>query len=659
METINGASIINDELVNPVSDETTLIIEQNRKLSEVLDRMPFGRIDKKIPGIGVTTLELNAERNSIIVEPTKSIAATKAFKFSSNALYVGSATDLFPSTTTNSDIIEFVENNEIRHKKFLVVADSLPKLMHALGSRANDFFIMVDEIDSFQSESSYRERLEMVLDYYFKFQPDRRCVVSATLMEFSNPELESEPLLSISYPEPTRRQITVLCTNDVNISAKNIILSICRSYPDDKVLVAYGSVEFTKEIIEYIDSESNVQCKVLCGENSKNIVEKYFAYLNRNGTLPGRVNFITSAYFTGVDINERFHLICLSNTRKPHTLLSAEKHYQIYGRGREGVLSEHFIHNFSAALEHTDLHDKRSLINSAENIKKAMECVELAFQNDPNALLLTDKLRDVIMDEGQIENAKLVRKDINGEYQVSYFIIDDYCQSSKTALEMYSNAVGVKNALEDRYDITYEHEIIEITEEEQQIQEDLAEESRQIKNRHIEEAIDRLRLIISESELKRLLIEGSGYHKMIYKQYEALEHHLHKEFILNKLIELNHDQRDDRRFKNFLRAVSFEALEDDFPFRQKILQAFEVDHIYNDVQIKQKLNEVYQDIHVQIRPLATPTQAIRHLKSYFRTRPLRGDDRIEGRPTHRIVGLNPENVTVRRRCRRLGHGVIW
>ena len=36
-------------------------------LADFIDKMPHGIIDKKIPGIGATTLEINSKRNSIIV----------------------------------------------------------------------------------------------------------------------------------------------------------------------------------------------------------------------------------------------------------------------------------------------------------------------------------------------------------------------------------------------------------------------------------------------------------------------------------------------------------------------------------------------------------------------------------------------------------------
>ena len=53
-------------------------IEQDQKIGQVMDRVPFGILNKAITGLGATRLEImNQERNSIIVVPTKSLAYSK------------------------------------------------------------------------------------------------------------------------------------------------------------------------------------------------------------------------------------------------------------------------------------------------------------------------------------------------------------------------------------------------------------------------------------------------------------------------------------------------------------------------------------------------------------------------------------------------------
>ena len=104
--------------------------------------MPHGIVDKKIPGIGATTLEINSKRNSIIVFPTKALAYGKHSKHP-NTLYVGSEIKGEKEKVTNQQIEEYLAKDA--YKKLLVVADSLGRLLGIIGKENyKDYFLMVD-----------------------------------------------------------------------------------------------------------------------------------------------------------------------------------------------------------------------------------------------------------------------------------------------------------------------------------------------------------------------------------------------------------------------------------------------------------------------------------------------------------------------------------
>ena len=80
----NGAKVQHKKLSQHTNVEGYLVgkweivFKQGSKMGEVLDRVPYGVIDKSITGLGATTLELLTEvRNSIVVVPTKSLAYNK------------------------------------------------------------------------------------------------------------------------------------------------------------------------------------------------------------------------------------------------------------------------------------------------------------------------------------------------------------------------------------------------------------------------------------------------------------------------------------------------------------------------------------------------------------------------------------------------------
>ncbi len=138
------------------------------KLGDVFDEMPSGLVMKAETGLGATTLELKSNRNSIIVEPIKITASSKAKMH--NALYVGSATKMHPTGCSNLVIKAYIEHKKIINKKIIVVADSLERVISTIGESVySDYFLMIDEIDSFQLDSSYRYSMENSLDFYKNF----------------------------------------------------------------------------------------------------------------------------------------------------------------------------------------------------------------------------------------------------------------------------------------------------------------------------------------------------------------------------------------------------------------------------------------------------------------------------------------------------------
>lgn len=109
LETLNGANP--EATVNSIHKsyiETRSLANLNSekyRLSNFIQKLPHGIIDKKATGIGATTLEIKSQRHSIIVLPTKKLAYSK-FKWAENelgkgkVLYIGSGIGEFKDTTS-------------------------------------------------------------------------------------------------------------------------------------------------------------------------------------------------------------------------------------------------------------------------------------------------------------------------------------------------------------------------------------------------------------------------------------------------------------------------------------------------------------------------------------------------------------------------------
>ncbi len=86
------------------------------KLSNVFNELPAGVVHKDETGMGATTLELNTKRNSIIVEPIRVTAFSKAEVH--GALCVAGKTN-GKDYNSNNDILNYLNDDTKKPKKNL------------------------------------------------------------------------------------------------------------------------------------------------------------------------------------------------------------------------------------------------------------------------------------------------------------------------------------------------------------------------------------------------------------------------------------------------------------------------------------------------------------------------------------------------------------
>ena len=141
------------------------LTSSEKYLSEIIDdELPYGLIDKQITGIGATHLEMYSNRNSIIVVPARVLAKNKTSK-DVKFLYVGTKDN--GKVTSTNDIKDYLNNPQHQYKKLLVVADSLKRVIDTIKANGEDvyrnYFLMVDEIDTLQSDNHFRPLYKQIL----------------------------------------------------------------------------------------------------------------------------------------------------------------------------------------------------------------------------------------------------------------------------------------------------------------------------------------------------------------------------------------------------------------------------------------------------------------------------------------------------------------
>ena len=579
-------------------------------LADFIDKMPHGIIDKKIPGIGATTLEINSKRNSIIVFPTKALAYGKHSKHP-NTLYVGSEIKGQNEKVTNQQIEEYLAKDG--YKKLLVVADSLGRLLGIIGKENyKDYFLMVDEIDVLQTDNNFRPQLENVIDYYLIFPPKNRCMVTATMKEFINRHLKTECRFPITWQYNTHRNIDLLHTDNITQAVIEKVIS----HPTEKIFIAYNSILQIRNIIASLDEETRKECAILCSEASIKEAGEYFVpKLGDNDTLPARINFATCCYFTGIDIEDSYHLITVSDVRRSHSMLTLDRMTQIHGRCRKdnGVLSETIIYNTLGYVSVMESMEKYTitLLNKAQKVLKVLESADTISQGDYTLTDLFAIIKEAIREKAQERIAgneliNLTRKDVYGKDVPAYLNID-YIIERTELYASYFMPETLKEVLRKQVKIiSYKSLNYDVSPEQSSIEKANKDAQNKLTESYIQEAINNIKLLSTTGQLNDNTLYSYTRHcrsktKIFLERFIKLYRYVDLDSLLHQLWEIR--TSNNLAFKNFNNTVMYWALDEEHPFKVAIRRSFTLNKSYSASEIQEILTPIVQyHLHKVLKP---------------------------------------------------------
>jgi hypothetical protein len=339
-ETLALAEVVNETLYINVAN--------GAYLNSTLPCLPNGIIDKTYTGIGGTSLELDCERDSVVVVPYNNIADAKASKLSVSRYFETYKYKKSNNNKANRGLNNYLARIESKgqYMKIICVNDQLVDLkieLIAAGKKFEEVFILFDEIDSMQEQSAFRSVMDNCMDVYLAHPAENRAMITATLRDFTHPSLKDERRHKVVSMNRPKDVIDVISTD---AGMKELLLQIKAklALDDHKVVVACNHLVSALSLAETIDADlSDVSVGILCSTNSKKSAGEFYNVLNKKGILPCRVNIITAALFNGCDILEPYHSIVYSSISAPSLQLSPSTVYQISGRCRLSLVSNTLI----------------------------------------------------------------------------------------------------------------------------------------------------------------------------------------------------------------------------------------------------------------------------------------------------------------------------
>lgn len=382
----------NTKIVSQTENESggiDFILKNGTWLGEVIDFLPNGIINKGVTGIGATTMELNCDRNSIVIQPLKITVEQKSWGTYNHKVF---AYNTKKSSGLNKALISYLDDTSVKFKKIILVIDRLEDLIFILGERVLKYFFLFDEIDYMQGSSTYRKKMETGLDLGKVL--DNFALVSATHIGFSDPELKKLKTYNFSYHKQILRSIQTHYITSVKLDKRQkekatlnkLFSCICYMLTESKskILVAVNNVKLINDLAEALIKANKIIDKdvtlLISDNNLKNklLIKEYSGLQISNYQLPTRLNFITSAYFNGYDLKEEdLCLIIYSSPNYPTNLISANEIKQIYGRNRiENGTTNFFV--FTHDIKENELKDAE-LLSSKESdwIERGNSSVEM------------------------------------------------------------------------------------------------------------------------------------------------------------------------------------------------------------------------------------------------------------------------------------------
>ena len=315
-------------------------LKEGQHLQDVMHEIPTNCIlSKRIPGCGATTLELMTDRNSIIIVPNVPVINSKENK-------KPYPKGVYEDVDANEVVTYLKENSQY---KIMTTPESFPKVKKACEMCGlniyTDFFLLDDECHQLVKDVDYREDIVKPMDDFFRFE--RKALVSATPIGFSDPRFKSFSTINISADYDYQQKIQVIHTYSIAKTVREYL----ESHKDNKVCIFFNSVDGIYSLIDQLDLK-NV-ATVYCAYKSCKNLKKHYDFTNAydvwSADTMKSVNFFTARFYTAFDLElkqEKPDLLMITDPFiSPYTILDVDTDcIQICGRFRNGISSATHIY---------------------------------------------------------------------------------------------------------------------------------------------------------------------------------------------------------------------------------------------------------------------------------------------------------------------------
>jgi hypothetical protein len=298
------------------------------------DSIPTNCIfDKTLPGLGATYSEINAKRNSIIIEPNIPVIVGKV---SNNKELLGVYEGI-----TKAKIKNYLLNPNIIHKKILCTPEGYMRVKGiALYNEIElyrDYFCLYDECEKITQDIDYRDQISLPMNDFFLFE--NKAFVSATPLKLRNPEFQEQNFFNLNV-KPSfdyRKKLNLITTNNY----ENAVIELFDKLKDSKCICIFmNSTNGINKLVNLLQEKGIQDYKAFSSKKSElKFKERAINNSFENLDLPlAKYNFFTSRFYSAVDVftDKKPDIIILTDLQEAkHSRIDPFTNaIQIYGRFR-------------------------------------------------------------------------------------------------------------------------------------------------------------------------------------------------------------------------------------------------------------------------------------------------------------------------------------
>lgn len=363
-------------------------------LSQFLEDLPDNvYLNKVLTGSGCTTLAILNNIDYVIAVPFISLIVNKCSSHKDICPVYG---DIF-----DSEIEEYVNNSDIKVKKFMVTYDSLSRLLKFINPL--DYKILIDEAHKLLDSASFRTNaIETVLENYSKFRSFVFATATPVRDKYQLPALKDIPKAIIKWYDTQPVDISHFkYEKDLNQVVAVLIIKFLKEELVGNPYFFINSVKSIINILRYLKRagyDNPLDYRIICADNDQNRNSLNNAGLSTYEILDTtsenrKITFITSTGFEGSDyFDEDGVTYIVTDGGKDHTKYDIlTQVVQIIGRLRDSKYknSINILYTPNTYFSYTTIEEFEAEIKSQlEKYKKVVDSFSNTDSEEVREILL-------------------------------------------------------------------------------------------------------------------------------------------------------------------------------------------------------------------------------------------------------------------------------